>query len=62
MIAREYARAWMATPSLIFPRRRIGALADGHEATFLVFREDPFSSLDALRGITLRVKQGCVVH
>lgn len=58
----QIARAWMATPSLIFPRRRIGALADGHEATFLVFREDPFSSLDALRGITLRVKQGCVVH
>lgn len=58
----QIARAWMATPQMIFPSRRIGALDDGYEATFLVFRQNPFTSLEALRGITARVKQGCLVR
>jgi imidazolonepropionase-like amidohydrolase len=57
----QIVRAWMTTPRLMFPRRRIGVLDDGYEATFLVFRTNPFTSLDALRGITLRMKQGCPV-
>jgi hypothetical protein len=42
----------------IFPNRKIGGLAAGYEANFLVLAKDPLENLDNLRSITLRVKQG----
>ena len=58
----QIVRAWMETPALILPRRRIGKLEDGYEASFLVFREDPLVSLASLPTISYRVKQGCLIQ
>jgi imidazolonepropionase-like amidohydrolase len=59
---RELLTMWAVdTPRSIFPDRRIGRLDDGYEASFLVLRNDPTRSIDALKGIELRVKQGCVL-
>lgn len=56
----ELLRMWAVdTPRSIFPGRRIGRLEDGYEASFLVLRDDPTHSIDALNSIDLRVKQGC---
>jgi hypothetical protein len=46
------------TARAIFPARRIGRLADGYEANFLVLARDPTQDLNNLTSITLRVKQG----
>jgi imidazolonepropionase-like amidohydrolase len=48
------------TAQAIFPRRRIGRLLDGWEASFLVFAEDPRQSF-SLPAIQMRVKQGCIL-
>jgi imidazolonepropionase-like amidohydrolase len=37
-------------------------LEDGYEASFLVLRDDPTLSIDALKDIELRFKQGCVLE
>jgi hypothetical protein len=59
----ELLRMWcVTTPRAIFPERRIGALEDGYEASFLVLREDPLADMGAPRTITLRVKQGVPIH
>jgi imidazolonepropionase-like amidohydrolase len=42
----------------MFPNRKLGRLADGYEADFVVLERDPTANLDNLRSITLRVKQG----
>jgi imidazolonepropionase-like amidohydrolase len=42
----------------IFPDRKLGVLAEGYEADFLVLDRDPIATLDNLRSINLRVKQG----
>lgn len=42
----------------IFPGRKLGVLAEGYEADFLVLDRDPTATLDNLRSISLRVKQG----
>jgi imidazolonepropionase-like amidohydrolase len=49
---------WTDTPRAIFPGRRIGALSDGFEASFLVLSKNPLERLDNLKEIGLRVKQG----
>jgi len=55
----ELLRMWsVTTPQSIFPNRRMGALRDGAEASFLVLRANPLEDLAATRAITLRVKQG----
>jgi hypothetical protein len=46
------------TPRFIFPGRKIGALAPGYEASFLVLKADPSVDLASLTQIDLRVKQG----
>ena len=46
------------TAQAIFPKRKLGRLADGYEADFLVLDRDPTANLDNLRSINLRVKQG----
>ena len=50
------------TPQVIFPDRRIGTLNDGAEASFLVLTDNPIEHLDAVRDITLRVKNGRVLN
>ena len=47
------------TPQFIFPGRRIGRLAAGYEASFLVLDADPAGDLMALPdAIATRIKQG----
>jgi glyoxylase-like metal-dependent hydrolase (beta-lactamase superfamily II) len=46
------------TPRVVFPRRKIGALAEGYEASFLVLEGDPLKDLKQLNRIHLRVKGG----
>jgi imidazolonepropionase-like amidohydrolase len=59
---RELLVMWAVdTPRSIFPGRRIGRLEDGYEASFLVLEDDPTLSLDALKDIDLRFKQGCAL-
>jgi len=48
----------VATPRAIFPARRLGALAEGYEASFLALRGDPLADFRHTRAIALRVKQG----
>lgn len=59
----ELLRMWsVTTPRAIFPSRRIGALEDGYEASFLVLRGDPLRDFGATREIALRVKQGATIN
>jgi imidazolonepropionase-like amidohydrolase len=51
-----------ATAQAIFPGRRIGALRDGYEASFLALDANPIETLDRIRHIAMRVKQGGVIH
>lgn len=52
-------RMWSeATPRAIFPRRQIGALADGYEASFLALGGNPLADIRSVRQIRLRFKQG----
>ncbi|MDP9177795.1 MAG: amidohydrolase family protein [Gemmatimonadota bacterium] len=58
----ELLRMWSAvTPRGIFPRRRIGSLAPGYEASFLVLDRDPLADFSNVKSIRLRVKQGMAV-
>jgi imidazolonepropionase-like amidohydrolase len=55
----ELLRMWsVTTPRAIFPARRIGALSDGYEASFLVLDADPLADFGNTRRIVRRVKQG----
>lgn len=48
-----------ATPKAIFPKRKIGALKEGYEASFLALEGDPLADFLNVRRIKLRFKQGC---
>jgi imidazolonepropionase-like amidohydrolase len=55
----ELLRLWsVTTPQTIFPGRRIGRLADGYEASFLVLHDDPLANIANTRSIVGRVKRG----
>ncbi len=55
----ELLQTWsVATPHAIFPKRKIGRLADGFEASFLVLAGDPLADAANLENIVMRVKQG----
>jgi imidazolonepropionase-like amidohydrolase len=59
----EMLRLWsVTTPQAIFPKRRIGSLAPGYEASFLVLKADPLADWRATRNIGMRVKQGHVLN
>lgn len=47
-----------ATIRAAFPRRRLGALAEGYRADFIATRADPRRDLSATDDIMLRVKEG----
>ena len=49
------------TPRAIFPKRRIGRLEDGYEASFLALDGDPLADFGATKRIAMRVKQGVVL-
>jgi imidazolonepropionase-like amidohydrolase len=55
----ELLQLWsVATPQAIFPNRRIGSIADGFEASFLVLSGDPLTDFRNTQRITMRVKRG----
>ena len=59
----ELLRLWSeATPRAIFPRRRVGCLTDGCEASLLVLAADPTIDFANTRRITLRMKDGRLLH
>src|SRR5215203_1317366 len=58
----ELLRVWSeATPRAIFPRRRVGCLEDGCEASLLVLAADPSADFANTRRIALRMKDGSVL-
>jgi imidazolonepropionase-like amidohydrolase len=42
----------------IFPPRKLGALGDGYESSFLVLEGNPIQDFSMVNRIRLRVKQG----
>jgi imidazolonepropionase-like amidohydrolase len=55
-------RAWSVdTPRTIFPRRRLGELRAGFEASFLVLDGDPLDDPENLHRIGMRVKSGTLL-
>ena len=50
------------TANAIFPGRKIGKLAPGYEASFLVLDLDPLASYDNVKRIRMRVKQGEILE
>lgn len=58
----ELLKMWSEnTPRTIFPKRKIGALRDGYEASFLVLDGDPLQDFPNVTKISMRVKQGGVL-
>jgi len=51
----------VTTPRAIFPKRNIGCLDDGCEASLLALDANPLDDLRALRRVAMRVKQGHVL-
>lgn len=49
------------TPQTIFPRRKIGRLNRGYEASFIVLGQNPLEKLTAIKNINFRFKQGFVL-
>lgn len=50
------------TPQAIFPRRKIGFLRDGYEASFLVLDGNPLANFEQTKNIRLRFKQGYFIE
>ncbi|HSE37010.1 MAG TPA: hypothetical protein VLG74_06890, partial [Blastocatellia bacterium] len=58
----ELLKIWCeATPATIFPRRKIGYLKDGYEASFLVLAGNPLEDFRNTSRIEMRVKQGKIL-
>lgn len=49
------------TPAAIFPRRKIGHLDDGYEASFLALEGNPIEDFSSVRRIAVKVKRGQVL-
>jgi imidazolonepropionase-like amidohydrolase len=59
---REILDMWSrTTPQLIFPKRRIGRLRVGYEASFVALSCDPTARFECVREITVRMKNGALV-
>lgn len=55
----EMLKIWCEeTPRTIFPNRKIGLLAEGYEASFLVLDGNPLLDFEQIQNIRTRVKQG----
>jgi imidazolonepropionase-like amidohydrolase len=56
-------KLWTETTArTIFPKRKIGALSDGYEASFLALEGNPIEDLQNLRKIKARFKQGFLIE
>lgn len=51
-----------STPQSIFPRRKIGTLSEGAEASFLALEGNPLEDLQNVRRIRVRFKQGVLLE
>lgn len=49
------------TPRAIYPKRKIGKLADGYEASFLVLRDNPLQNVLKTRVSDFKVKKGVLL-
>jgi hypothetical protein len=59
---RTLLKMWCeTTAATIFPKRKIGYLKEGYEASFLVLRGDPIQDFTNVQRIEMRVKQGEVL-
>jgi hypothetical protein len=59
----ELLTMWCTTTAnTIFPKRLIGSLKEGYEASFLVLKANPLENFDAVQQITIRVKQGHILR
>ena len=55
-------KMWTETTAwTIFPRRKIGHLKDGYEASFLALSGDPIKDFTNAQRIEMKVKQGVVI-
>ncbi len=55
-------RMWCeVTPQAIFLNRKIGRIADGYEASFLVLSADPIQDFSNVKAIEMRVKEGHIL-
>jgi len=50
------------TPQSIFPKRRIGKLQEGYEASFITVAENPLKNFETLKKVNLRFKQGAFIE
>lgn len=50
------------TPRVIFPKRKIGLLREGYEASFVALEGNPIEDLHNLRKIKVRFKQGVLLE
>lgn len=58
----ELLRIWTdQTARAIYPKRRIGRLEPGYEASFIVLRDDPLRDFSSVSTIVLRFKQGTLL-
>ncbi|NCU02343.1 MAG: hypothetical protein GXC73_00005, partial [Chitinophagaceae bacterium] len=58
----ELLKMWCeTTPRAIFPNRKIAALKEGYEASFLVLKQNPVEHFEELYNISFRVKQGTIL-
>lgn len=59
----ELLKIWTEnTPLTIFPKRKIGKLQEGYEASFITLTENPLQNFEAVRKITFRFKQGFLLQ
>ncbi len=58
----ELLKIWVEdTPQTIFPKRKIGYLKNGYEASFIVLAGNPTKDFAQLKNIKLRFKQGVLL-
>lgn len=58
----ELLKIWAEdTPRTIFPKRKIGFLREGYEASFIVLQDNPVKDFAQLKNIKLRFKQGNLI-
>jgi imidazolonepropionase-like amidohydrolase len=59
----ELLKMWSVTAAqTIFPRRKIGHLREGYEASFIVSRGNPLENFERVREIQLWFKQGLIIN
>lgn len=50
--------ATVTTPQMMYPKRKIGFLKEGYEASFLVLEGNPLADFEQIKNIKMRFKQG----